>query len=257
MRLHPHQNFPSQYCIHHTPIVENPLNYCTMNSQQPQYEEIGSMYLPASYAPHYAANPICCDTNNHGLLQRQDSDTIFEDLSENLRRQERKPPPISRPPPPPPSNFVRHYQQVQQQRPHNNLQSESGSSITDELGSGSDMELEQLAQIGVPLPIEVMNTRQQSAHDLHGRESGYDTGSKRRMQSNWHSPPQLLRAGRLVILKIYFNNFIVLVMFGRRCKVQVVGIPLNTTLLQLQQMRQFHQIVPLSRTTILRQINKT
>jgi hypothetical protein len=178
-----HQHFPSQYCIHQRPIVENPLNYCTLNTQ-PQYEEIGSMCLPA----HYAANPICCDANSQVLLHRGDSDTIFEDLSENLRLQERRPPPISRPPPPP-INIPRHYQQVHQ-KPHHSRHSNSSSSITDELGSGSDVELEQLAQIGVPLPIEVLNTRQQSANDLRGRESGYGTGSKARMASNWHSPPE-------------------------------------------------------------------
>lgn len=140
--------------------------------------------MPANHITHYAANPICCESNNHGLLQRRDSDTIFEDLSENIRRQERRPPPNIRPPAPP-----KYYQQVQ--RPHHSRQSNSDSSITDELGSGSDVELEQLAQIGVPLPIEVLNTRQHSTNDLHGRESGYGTGSKARMQSNWHSPPGL------------------------------------------------------------------
>jgi hypothetical protein len=175
--------------------VENPLNYCTLNTQQPQYEEIGSMCLPANYGPHYAANSICCESTNHGLLHRHDSETIFEDLSENIRRQERKPPPASKPPPPPPLNYPRHSQQVQQ-KPHHSRHSNSTSSITDELCSSSDVELEQLAQIGVPLPAEVINTRQQSANDLHGRESGYGTGTKARMQANWHSPPQLLRLGK-------------------------------------------------------------
>jgi hypothetical protein len=159
--------------------------------QQPQYEEIGS--IGQHYGTHYAANPICCEAIGRPVMQRHDSETIFEDLSENLRRQEqRRPPPNSRPPPPPSK-----YQHVNQKVASHSRQSNSDSSITDELGSASDVELEQLAQIGVPLPIEVLHARQQSANDLlHGRESGYGTGSKARANHQWHSPPQLLRPGR-------------------------------------------------------------
>lgn len=179
---------------HHQPVIyaEHPTGYCTLNSQQqPQYEEIGS--LCPHYGTHYAANPICCETIGHPIMHRHDSETIFEDLSENLRRQERRPPPNSRPPPPPPSK----YQQISQRTASHSHQSNSDSSITDELGSASDVELEQLAQLGIPLPMEVLHARQQSANDLlHGRESGYGTESKARTNHQWHSPPQLLRAGR-------------------------------------------------------------
>ncbi|KAI6186968.1 hypothetical protein M3Y98_00190700 [Aphelenchoides besseyi] len=124
IRLH-QAHFPPQCCMAHVPIhFHHPVQlngstsggYCTLSSHQPQYEEIETLTLPAPFhlnpqqeAPHYAANSICCGhTNTVGsaadsrLLQRHDSDTIFEDLSENLRlqkeRRPRKPPPNTRPP---------------------------------------------------------------------------------------------------------------------------------------------------------------
>ncbi|KAI6189531.1 hypothetical protein M3Y97_00018600 [Aphelenchoides bicaudatus] len=194
IRLHLQQQFPSQYCVHHQPATysEHPASYCTLNNQhQPQYEEIGS--ICQQYGTHYSANPICFETIGHPVLQRHDSGTIFEDLSENIRRQERRPPPNTRPPAPPTSK----YQQVSQKPTPHSRQSNSDSSITDELGSASDVELEHLAQLGVPL--EVLHARQQSANDLlHGRESGYGTGSKARVNKQWHSPPQMLRTGSSV-----------------------------------------------------------
>ncbi|KAI6233571.1 hypothetical protein M3Y99_00892500 [Aphelenchoides fujianensis] len=212
IRLH-QAHFPSQCCLSAAAMhAPHPLHYqstngsvgggyCTLSGfhpplpQQPQYEEIGTMRC----APHYAANRICCA--NDRRLQRADSETIFEDLSENLRlQQQRRPPPTSRPPAPPAAAA---------KVPRASRNSNSSSSFTDELmGSGSDVELEQLAHLGVPLPHDVLQHRQQSHGDLHGRESGYGTGSKARAaqaaaaahaqaqansNSNWSSPPQALR----------------------------------------------------------------
>lgn len=189
---------------------------------QPQYEEIGSIYHQA----HYAANPICCESTPHGLLQRHDSETIFEDLSENLRRQERRPAPTEKPPAPPSLNYSRQYQQVHvgQRSANHGHQSNSDSSITDELCSASDVELE--AQLGIPLPMEVVQTRQQSANDLMGRESGYGTGSKAKLANHWHSPPQLLRVGRLVTSKLIK----ILVISAVSALLQTAVIHLSTTL---------------------------
>lgn len=115
----------------------------------------------------------------HCQQSSPNSDTVFEDLSQNLRfldalayQSERKPPPTCRPPPPPRNQIS----------PDSEKAGTNSGPISpgfqDDLSSSTEPELEKIHQLHEEIPVI------RSRMEIGGRESGYGTGTSRL----WHSP---------------------------------------------------------------------
>lgn len=119
------------------------------------------------------------------------SDTIFEDLSQNLRyldalayQTERKPPPATRPPPPPANSGS-----LLANSPDSGKSGTNSGPVSpefqDDLSSFTEPDLEKIDQ----------NHEEQHmlrSKDIGGRESGYGTGTSQL----WHSSQVLHRQGK-------------------------------------------------------------